>query len=185
VAIVLLCIDGRSQYDAHVRSMLGLLARIDVGLDLKVLGRIALASLLGYVIGYERELRGSPAGDRTFALVALGAAGVTALGVVDFPASAEKVIAGVVTGIGFLGAGLILRGEMGVVRGLTTAAALWAAAAVAILIGAGDILVGLGAAVLVLLILEMQYIPPLRGLAAETRRQRRAREEASGPHESS
>ncbi len=55
----------------------------------------------------------------------------------------------------------------------------------AILVGAGDILVGLGAAILVLLILEMQYIPPLRGLAAETRRQRRAREEGSGHHESS
>jgi len=161
--------------------MLGLVARIDVASDMTVLGRIALASLLGYVIGYERELRGSPAGDRTFALVALGAAGVTALGVADFPASAEKVIAGVITGIGFLGAGLILRGEMGVLRGLTTAAALWAAAA-AILVGAGDILVGLGAAILVLLILEMQYIPPLRGLASETRRQRGAREGTAGRH---
>jgi putative Mg2+ transporter-C (MgtC) family protein len=147
-----------------------------VSLDLSMLGRISLASLLGYIIGYERELRGSPAGDRTFALVALGAAGVTGLGVEDFAPSAEKVIAGVVTGIGFLGAGLILRGEMGVVRGLTTAAALWAAAAVAILIGAGNLLVGLGSAALVLVILEMQYLPPLRGLAAETRRQRRAQD---------
>jgi putative Mg2+ transporter-C (MgtC) family protein len=93
----------------------------------------------------------------------------------DFPASAEKVIAGVVTGIGFLGAGLILRGEMGMVRGLTTAAALWAAAGVAILVGAGDILIGLGGAVLAFMILEMQYVPFLRGLAAETRRQRRVR----------
>lgn len=144
-------------------------------LDLTILGRIALAALLGYLIGYERELRGSPAGDRTFALVALGAAGVTALGVEDFPASAEKVIAGVVTGIGFLGAGLILRGEMGMVRGLTTAGALWATAAVAILVGAGDIVVGLGGAILVFMILEMQYVPFLRGLAAETRRQRSMR----------
>jgi putative Mg2+ transporter-C (MgtC) family protein len=155
-------------------SEMTMLAR--VSLDLSMLGRISLAALLGYIIGYERELRGSPAGDRTFALVALGAAGVTALGVEDFAPSAEKVIAGVVTGIGFLGAGLILRGEMGVVRGLTTAAALWAAAAVAILIGAGDLLVGLGSAALVLVILETQYLPPLRGLAAETHRQRRAQE---------
>jgi putative Mg2+ transporter-C (MgtC) family protein len=152
-----------------------------LSLDLTILGRIALAALLGYLIGYERELRGSPAGDRTFALVALGAAGVTALGVEDFPASAEKVIAGVVTGIGFLGAGLILRGEMGVVRGLTTAAALWAAAAVAILVGAGDILIGLGGAALVFMILEMQYVPFLRGLAAETRRQRREQGGSAGP----
>jgi putative Mg2+ transporter-C (MgtC) family protein len=161
---------------------LALLARLS--LDLTILGRIALAALLGYLIGYERELRGSPAGDRTFALVALGAAGVTALGVEDFPTSAEKVIAGVVTGIGFLGAGLILRGEMGVVRGLTTAAALWAAAAVAILVGAGDILIGLGGAVLIFMILEMQYVPFLRGLAAETRRQRRVQGGNSAPDES-
>jgi putative Mg2+ transporter-C (MgtC) family protein len=166
-----------------VRTSLAILARI--ALDLSILGRIALAALLGYLIGYERELRGSPAGDRTFALVALGAAGVTALGVENFPQSAEKVIAGVVTGIGFLGAGLILRGEMGVVRGLTTAAALWAAAAVAILVGAGDLLVGLGSGVLVFLILEMQYVPLFRGLAAETRRQRRAQEGLPGSEESS
>jgi putative Mg2+ transporter-C (MgtC) family protein len=161
------------RYDPTVRA-LATLARIDLASDLTFLGRIALAALIGYVIGYERELRGSPAGDRTFALVALGAAAVTALGVEDFPASAEKVIAGVITGIGFLGAGLILRGEMGMVRGLTTAAALWAAAAAAILIGAGDILVGVGAAILVFMILEMQYVPLLRGLAAETRRRRKA-----------
>jgi len=160
---------------------LALLARLS--LDLTILGRIALAALLGYLIGYERELRGSPAGDRTFALVALGAAGVTALGVEDFPTSAEKVIAGVVTGIGFLGAGLILRGEMGVVRGLTTAGAQWGAA-VAILVGAGDILIGLGGAVLIFMILEMQYVPFLRGLAAETRRQRRVQGGNSAPDES-
>jgi putative Mg2+ transporter-C (MgtC) family protein len=166
-----------------VRTSFALLTRIS--LDLSILGRISLAALLGYLIGYERELRGSPAGDRTFALVALGAAGVTALGVEKFPTSAEKVIAGVVTGIGFLGAGLILRGETGLVRGLTTAAALWAAAAVAILVGAGDLLVGLGGAVLVFLILEMQYVPFLRGLAAETRRQRRAQEGRASREESS
>jgi putative Mg2+ transporter-C (MgtC) family protein len=166
-----------------VRTSFALLARIS--LDLSILGRSSLAALLGYLIGYERELRGSPAGDRTFALVALGAAGVTALGVEKFPTSAEKVIAGVVTGIGFLGAGLILRGETGLVRGLTTAAAMWAAAAVAILVGAGDLLVGLGGAVLVFLILEMQYVPFLRGLAAETRRQRRAQEGRASREESS
>ena len=172
------------RYDPDMRPGLALLARIDIAKDLTVLGRIALAALMGYAIGYERELRGSPAGDRTFALVALGAAAVTALGVKDFPASAEKVIAGVITGIGFLGAGLILRGELGMVRGLTTAAALWGGAAAAILIGAGDILVGVGAAVLVLVILEMQYVPMLHVLAAETRRQRKAQEGspgASGP----
>jgi putative Mg2+ transporter-C (MgtC) family protein len=165
-------VECRSRYDAPVRSELALVARVDWGFEFTVIGRIALGALLGYLIGYERELRGSTAGDRTFALVALGAAGFTALGVENFPASAEKVIAGIVTGIGFLGAGLIFRGEMGTVRGLTTAASMWAAASVAVLVGAGELFIGVAATVLVLLILEMQHVSFLQRLAGETRRQR-------------
>jgi putative Mg2+ transporter-C (MgtC) family protein len=74
-----------------------------------LIGRIALGAALGYAIGFEREYRGKPAGERTFSLLALGAAAVTGLGVLFFPLSAEKVIAGVITGVGFLGAGLIFR----------------------------------------------------------------------------
>jgi len=92
----------------------------------ELLGRMALATGLGYAIGFEREWRGKPAGERTFALIALGAAGFTAIGVEAFPASAEKVIAGVVTGVGFLGAGLIFREATGGILGLTTASAAWA-----------------------------------------------------------
>lgn len=156
-----------------------LLGQIELGLQLTVIGRIALGSLLGYLIGYERELRGSTAGDRTFALVGLGAAGFTALGVEMFPGSADRVIAGIVTGIGFLGAGLIFRGEMGTVRGLTTAASMWAAASVAVLVGAGELFIGVAAAALVLLILEMQHVRFLQPLAGETRRQ--PPQEPSGP----
>lgn len=138
--------------------------RSDVGLDLRFVGRISLAAVLAGIIGYEREWRGSTAGDRTFALLAVGAAGFTALGVENFPASAEKVIAGVVTGVGFLGAGLVFRGEQGMVRGLTTAASMWAAAAVAVLVGAGGILIGIVTTVLILTILEVQHLPVLRRL---------------------
>jgi putative Mg2+ transporter-C (MgtC) family protein len=134
----------------------------DLAFDMKIVGRVALAAVLGGIIGYEREWRGSTAGDRTFALVAIGAAGFTALGVERFPASAEKVIAGVVTGVGFLGAGLIFRGEQGVVRGLTTAASMWAASAVAVLVGASEIFIGVAATVLILVILEVQHLPVLR-----------------------
>jgi len=63
---------------------------VDITAELTLIGRTALGALLGYVIGFEREYRGKPAGERTFGLLALGAAGVTALGVLAFPASAEK-----------------------------------------------------------------------------------------------
>jgi putative Mg2+ transporter-C (MgtC) family protein len=125
-------------------------------------------------------MAGSTAGDRTFALVALGAAGFTALGVEKFPASAEKVIAGVVTGIGFLGAGLIFRGEQGMVRGLTTAASMWAAASVAVLVGGGEILIGIMATILILIILELQHVPLLQRLDIRNRELKPGGEERPG-----
>jgi putative Mg2+ transporter-C (MgtC) family protein len=96
------------------------------------------------------------------ALVALGAAAFTAVGVENFPATAEKVIAGVVTGIGFLGAGVILRGSNNSVRGLTTAASPWGTAAIGILAGAGELLIAVVTAGLVLVVLESPNLPILR-----------------------
>lgn len=58
--------------------------------DLIFIARAALAAMLAFVIGWERESRGSPAGDRTYAMVALGAAAFTTIGVESFPATAEK-----------------------------------------------------------------------------------------------
>jgi len=132
-----------------------------------LLGRMALATGLGYVIGFEREWRGKPAGERTFALIALGAAGFTAIGVEGFPASAEKVIAGVVTGVGFLGAGLIFRESTGGILGLTTAASAWAVAAVGVLVGSGAFLSGILSTLLVLFILELNRLPVIRRFLAQ------------------
>lgn len=126
--------------------------------DLVFLGRIALAAALAFMIGWERERRGSPAGDRTFAMVAIGAAAFTSIGVESFPATAEKLIAGVVTGVGFLGAGMIVR-EGVEVRGLTTAAGMWAIASVGVVVGAGEYVMGVGLATLILLVLEWENIP--------------------------
>src|SRR5438093_1847605 len=145
-----------------------------------LIGRMALATGLGYAIGFEREWRGKPAGERTFALIALGAAGFTALGVENFPVSAEKVIAGVVTGVGFLGAGLIFRGDQGMLLGLTTAASMWAAAAVAVFVGAGEILIGIVATVLILVILEVQHLPVLRRLVRNRQMAEAAQESVDG-----
>ena len=121
--------------------------------------RISLAALFGFAIGLEREWRGKRAGERTFALVAVGAAAFTAVGVEKFPDSAEKIMAGVATGIGFLGVGIIWRMEGGQSRGLTTAAANWAVAAIGILVGTGIYLTGLLSTLLCLLILELDYLP--------------------------
>src|SRR2546421_6538257 len=92
-----------------------------------VLAHIALAFALSFVIGFERELRGAPAGDRTFALVGTGAAAITTVTVGNSP----QAIAGIVTGIGFIGAGLMFRGE-GVLKGMTSAATIFAVAAIGI-----------------------------------------------------
>jgi putative Mg2+ transporter-C (MgtC) family protein len=132
-----------------------------------LLGRMALAAGLGYAIGFEREWRGKPAGERTFALIALGAAGFTAIGVEGFPSSAEKVIAGVVTGVGFLGAGLIFREATGGLLGLTTAASAWAVAAVGVLVGSGAFLSGILSTLLVLFILELNRLPVIRRILAQ------------------
>ncbi len=132
---------------------------MSASLQLAVFGRIALAGGLGFVIGVERELRGSPAGERTIALVAAGAAAFASLAVQVFPETGGQILAGVATGIGFLGVGLIWRSGMGPARGLTTAAATWTVAALGLLAGAELYLLAALVGLLTLLILEFEYLP--------------------------
>ena len=121
--------------------------------------RLAAAVGAGALIGLDRELRNKPAGLRTLALVALGSA-VFVLETID-PARAytdatSRVIQGVVTGVGFLGAGSIMRtaGEESV-RGLTTAASIWLAAAMGIACGLADWPLVVGGCALGLLVLTI------------------------------
>ncbi len=124
---------------------------VSTGDELEIIGRLAMAGLLGGLIGLERELRGYPAGIRTLALVALGASLFTDIS--RLLGGEDRVAAQIVTGIGFLGAGVIFR-EGYTVKGITTAATIWAAAAVGMAVGAElYISAALGAAV-VFLILE-------------------------------
>src|SRR5580765_735347 len=90
-----------------------------------VIAHVAVAFALSYVIGFERELRGAPAGDRTFALVGTGAAAMTAVLIGPAP----NAIAGVITGVGFIGAGLLFRGTAGMLKGMTSAATIFAVCA--------------------------------------------------------
>ncbi|WP_245258804.1 MgtC/SapB family protein [Afipia broomeae] len=147
--------------------------------DLTLLVRIVVAVALAFPIGWEREFRGSEAGDRTFMLVSLGAAAFTAVGVENFPATAEKIMAGVVTGVGFLGGGMILK-DGGNVRGLTTAAAIWAASAVGMLAGIGELLIAALVTLLVVLILELQFLPVIGRLDARRWRPKEADQKVNG-----
>jgi putative Mg2+ transporter-C (MgtC) family protein len=112
---------------------------IDVAADWTYAVRLIVAAALGALIGLEREIHDHPAGMRTHLLVSVGSAGFTVLSIAAFPAPGAdpaRIAAQIVTGIGFLGAGAILK-EGATVRGLTTAASLWATAAVGMAAGAG------------------------------------------------
>ena len=107
--------------------------------DLGYALRLLLAAFLGATVGLEREIHDHPAGMRTHLLVALGSAGFTVLSIAAFPAPGSdpaRVAAQIVTGIGFLGAGAILKEGVSI-HGLTTAASLWVVAAVGMADGAG------------------------------------------------
>jgi putative Mg2+ transporter-C (MgtC) family protein len=126
--------------------------------DLEIMVRLSFAALLGALIGAERQRRDRTAGLRTYMLVAIGAALFGVISLFGFrPAGgptpdATRIAAQVVTGIGFLGAGVVLRDEHGV-RGVTTAAGIWAMAAIGLAAGAGMYWTAAFTTVLVLLVL--------------------------------
>jgi putative Mg2+ transporter-C (MgtC) family protein len=153
---------------------------MDLHMQLVVIGRVALAALLGYLLGVDRALRGKDAGDRTFALVALGSGAFVALGIELFPDSADRVIQGVTAGVGFLGAGIIFRASGGV-KGLTTAAALWAAAAVGSLVGAGLYVAGAALTGIILIVLELHVVGFLRRMSTRKRTGERYEPEGDEP----
>jgi putative Mg2+ transporter-C (MgtC) family protein len=115
-----------------------------------MLARLAVAALLGGLVGYERERAAKPAGVRTHGMVSLGAALFAVLSFYGFGDTGDpaRVAAQIVSGIGFLGAGLILH-QRGSVHRITSAASLWVTAAIGMAMGVGMILMALAATVLV------------------------------------
>jgi putative Mg2+ transporter-C (MgtC) family protein len=128
-------------------------------LQLAIFGRLALAGALGFLVGFEREARRKAAGERTIALVTVGAAAFASLAAEAFPETGGQILAGIATGIGFLGIGVIWRLQMGPARGLTTAAATWTVAAIGVLAGVGFYSTAVLAAAITLLILELEFMP--------------------------
>ena len=135
-------------------------SRLDLALhpgDLMILVRLVLAALAGGVIGWNRFRAGKPAGVGTHALVALGSALFVAIPVQMGPATHEgftRVVQGIATGIGFIGAGEIFRDpdRDHRIHGLTSAAALWVTAALGVLAGCGSAVLIVAATAFTLLI---------------------------------
>jgi putative Mg2+ transporter-C (MgtC) family protein len=124
-------------------------------LELDMVVRLIVSIMAGGLIGWERERRDKPAGFRTHILVAMGSTLFTILSIYAFGGNYDpsRVAAGIVLGVGFLGAGTIIRGDGGRVVGLTTAASVWVVAAIGMAIGTGFYLLGIVATALVFIVL--------------------------------
>lgn len=129
-----------------------------VGNELDFIARMFISLICGFAVGAERESRGKPAGISTNAFVIGGAALFTFVSPAMDPNSTARVAAQVVSGVGFLGAGMILKGEDGVITNLTTAASVWYAAAIGVAIGLGWYGVALAATVYAVLVPRIPHI---------------------------
>ncbi|SDB47476.1 MgtC/SapB family protein [Butyrivibrio sp. INlla16] len=135
---------------------MGTLEFFESSADLAVALRLVIATLFGCLIGWERVVKRHTAGIKTFALVSLGSAVATSLNIYlamlpGLGADVSRIPAGVVSGIGFLGAGTILVTGKKQIKGLTTAASLWVTSCMGMAIGAGYIVIGITCFVLVMI----------------------------------
>lgn len=134
---------------------------MDVQLQLDYVLRIAIACICGMMIGYERKSRNKEAGIRTHAIVALGAALIMIVSKYGFDDIAEydasRAAAQIVSGIGFLGAGIIFVKKQ-MVSGLTTAAGIWATSGVGMALGAGMYLLGVIISVMLILVQIITHV---------------------------
>ena len=123
--------------------------------EIEIAVRLLLAAVFGSAIGYERRSADKPAGLRTVSLVAVGSALFTVISAFGFDtADQSRVAAQIVTGVGFLGAGTILRSGI-TISGLTTAATIWATAAIGMAVGSGLYIASASCTGLILVILYL------------------------------
>ncbi len=137
---------------------------MDIRLELIIAGKLLLAFVLGAAIGYDRERHGKDAGIRTYAAVCMGAALFTFIGEqlslkTGDSATASRVIANIITGVGFLGAGIIYRNDREhSSQGLTTAATVWGTSAVGVAVGLDMFLIALVGAAALYFLLAMHHM---------------------------
>jgi putative Mg2+ transporter-C (MgtC) family protein len=132
-------------------------------MEIEMVLRLLLAAALGAILGYQRERARKPAGLRTHVLISMGAALFTVISIYGFSNNVDpsRVAAGVVAGVGFLGAGVVFRAMRGdIPMGLTSAASIWVTAAIGMAAGAGLYLISAVVAVIAALVL---MIPKSRG----------------------
>jgi putative Mg2+ transporter-C (MgtC) family protein len=116
--------------------------------------KIAIALLMGIIIGAERAAKEKPVGMRTISLVTMGATIATIVSIKYFPKEGARILAGIITGIGFLGAGSIMSKGLNV-KGLTTAAAIWASAILGIVIGFGEYVLAIVSLIFMIIALKI------------------------------
>ncbi len=131
-------------------------------IEFETIFQLLLAIGLGALIGFERQLRRRPAGLRTHMLVSLGATIFTVISL-SFDIEPSRIAAGIVTGIGFLGAGSIIA-HKGHIRGITSAATLWIVAAIGLSVGVGEYVIAIISAVFVFVILQLGRIEKRAGM---------------------
>ena len=122
--------------------------------DIEILFRLLLGIGLGALIGFERELKHRPAGLRTHMLVSLGAT-IFATSSLSFDIEPSRIAAGIVAGIGFLGAGSIIA-HKGHVKGITSAATMWVVAGIGLSVGIGEYYIAIISAITVFLVLRFE-----------------------------
>ncbi len=131
------------------------LFKLTTAQEIEIAVRLLLAAIFGLAVGYERRSADKPAGLRTLSLVCLGSAMFTIISAFGFEtADQSRVAAQIVTGVGFLGAGTILRSGV-TISGLTTAATIWATAAIGMAVGSGLYIASVSGTVLILVILYL------------------------------
>jgi putative Mg2+ transporter-C (MgtC) family protein len=144
-----------------------------LGMELEMILRLLFAVGLGSIIGLEREIMHKPAGLRTNALVCLGSCLFTVISVQYFGLDYARLAAGIVGGIGFIGAGIIINSGREI-QGITTAATLWTVAAIGIGVGIGAYIICAAATVIAITVLKMKIIekPMVREVRRIERRKR-------------
>jgi len=139
-------------------------------MDYEILGRFLLAALWGGLVGIEREYRNKSAGFRTMIMISIGSCFFTIMSqLIGEGGNPDRIASNIVTGIGFLGAGVIFRGDNRV-NGITTAATIWAVAAVGMGIGVGQYFIAAYASILILVVLAiLPYVEDLIDKINQTR----------------
>ncbi len=125
--------------------------------EIEIVLRLVVSVILGLIIGAERELYHKPAGLRTNALVSMGACMFTLIPIAYLGSGYSGIVYGIVTGVGFLGAGAILNSGKEI-KGMTSAATLWVSAAIGIAVGSGAYLVAAVVTLLAFIILNLIFL---------------------------